>query len=258
MNLVQLESFGRRIRVVDPDSMPAPGYALGVFDDREPFIESWLRLAAPGQVLVDVGARFGLYTLPAIAYGAIVVAYEPSDDGWRILQANVMATMGNTAESIAVQLASPTEGLLLGGGPASGPAILRRAVLFDDAMPYPAELARQVFAQHYPTRALPLVTSLDRDLVARVNRVDAIKIDVEGAEYGVLAGAVGVLERDRPTLLIEDHEGISDDPACEVARYPERIQSGQRMRELLEPFGYRIHVAEWGAGRRFWWCEVQR
>ena len=53
--------------------------------------------------------------------------------------------------------------------------------------------------------------TLDRVLAREgVGRVDALKVDVEGAEYLVFRGAVGCLERDRPFVLFEHGLGAAD------------------------------------------------
>lgn len=49
-------------------------------------------------------------------------------------------------------------------------------------------------------------TTLDQALAGEVDRVDAIKCDVEGAELAVLKGATTTLERFKPTILLEVEE----------------------------------------------------
>jgi hypothetical protein len=46
--------------------------------------------------------------------------------------------------------------------------------------------------------------------------VSMIKIDVEGAEWGVIAGAVETIQRDRPLLLVEIEQRHHRSPASEV------------------------------------------
>jgi hypothetical protein len=70
------------------------------------------------------------------------------------------------------------------------------------------------------------------DYVARAHltRVDFMKIDVEGAELFTLEGAASVVERHRPTMLVEIDRGL-----CSKLGYtPEQTW------EFLKPFGYRI------------------
>lgn len=75
--------------------------------------------------------------------------------------------------------------------------------------------------QNYPDNAEPVEITVDLkrldDIVGGEKRVDFIKIDVEGAEYEVLKGAVETLKRCHPTLLFEhaklhnEHYGTTPD-----------------------------------------------
>jgi len=80
----------------------------------------------------------------------------------------------------------------------------------------------------------PVTLELE-EVTVRVRPVDdlglsphAVKIDVEGAELGVLEGMVGTLARSRPVLLVE-----TADPAPVL--------------EVLEPFGYEACVYRAGS-----------
>ena len=71
-------------------------------------------------------------------------------------------------------------------------------------------------------------------------KVDFIKIDVEGAEVDVCQGALELLKRDRPQLLIEVHSS----------------ENGKRIMQLLEYLGYEvpvtIHSPRDCVGSEFW------
>jgi FkbM family methyltransferase len=54
-----------------------------------------------------------------------------------------------------------------------------------------------------------LTDALD-NIIPVDKKIDFIKIDVEGAEYGVLKGAVDVLRRDNPVMIFEFGMGASD------------------------------------------------
>jgi len=64
-----------------------------------------------------------------------------------------------------------------------------------------------------------------------IDRVDFIRMDIEGAELKALAGASGILDRDRPHVLLEIH------PAMLASRF------GGTAEQVLEVFnrrGYRM------------------
>jgi Methyltransferase FkbM domain len=75
-----------------------------------------------------------------------------------------------------------------------------------------------------------------------LDRVDLIKIDVEGHERRVLDGATAILERFRPTLVIETgHEAEGDRPAIR-----DRLCGlGYRMLGILLDHG--MAEADWDA-----------
>ena len=65
--------------------------------------------------------------------------------------------------------------------------------------------------RYAPVRYMVQVDTLDRIVDEYgLEKLDLIKIDVEGAELDVLNGSRGVLERDKPILLIEVHFGYYD------------------------------------------------
>lgn len=67
------------------------------------------------------------------------------------------------------------------------------------------------------------VSRLDTQLAKRTQPVNFIKCDAEGSELAVLRGATGVLEKDRPFLVLEADmptpEGIASARAHELADY---------------------------------------
>ena len=145
-------------------------------------------LLAAGSVMVDVGASFGFYTVLAarlVGPTGRVVACEPGPQNQSVLLLNVAS---NGLDNVEVQpvAASDTAGVLL-----YSPAGANGAVSAFDGTP--AALA---------TNDLVAARRLD-DILAASSRVDVIKIDVEGAEGRVLAGAELTLRRHRPALFFE-------------------------------------------------------
>jgi FkbM family methyltransferase len=200
-------------------------------DDPEPMLECVAEVR-DGDVFLDVGAGEGLYALRAALMGAWVYAFEPHKPSRDTLVDN--ATFG-----------------LVGKTFPHGIAVSSYA-LFDGGL-YPDDLRREVWGRHYPQERVD-VTTLDVWMGAGhmpTPRVDWLKLDVEGAELGVLLGGARTIQKQRPTLLIEDHDGVNPDPACVVSRYAERVNSSARIHELLTSWGYTIESRPWGSGRKF-------
>jgi FkbM family methyltransferase len=155
-------------------------------------LQIWRGLAPHAQVILDVGANTGVYTLVACCVNpaATVVALEPVDRVFRRLQRNIeLNGYRVTLEKLA---ASDTNG---------------SAKIYDlpSDHEYTASLDRVmsegcsgVIEYEVPTKRLDDVL-----FCAGLRTVDLVKIDVEQFEPQVLLGMYAFLSQCRPTLLIE-------------------------------------------------------
>lgn len=157
----------------------------------------------PGDVCIDIGAEYGLYTVALAARvgpDGKVYSIEPQPDATRILDlavqlagaAEIVTTYGLAlAEEEGQDLLSvprrrglPVHGRAYLSGSATGPG---PNVEFDSSRLVPVE-----------------VTTLDQFCADQdIARVDVIKADVEGAELKVLRGGVDTLSRDHPAIQLE-------------------------------------------------------
>lgn len=146
------------------------------------FVRSFLR---PGMTLVDVGANVGYFSLLAATLGSRVVAYEPTPAVNQRLRENVAL---NVFENVTVVNAAVMD--------------QRGTVTLYESPDDPE--ANNLFGDGDRSVKVPAVT-LDEDLAARsIQKVDLLKIDAEGAEPLVLAGAIGLLSSAAaPTIIIE-------------------------------------------------------
>lgn len=161
----------------------------------------------PGDTMVDVGANVGTYSLLATTVeGVSAVAFEPSSLAYERAVRNVALNGLEDRITVRREAVGSTSGeviLSLGLGPCNkvlGPAT---------AVVEPGERVG--------------IVSLDEVLGTRTSRVALVKIDVEGGEVDVLEGARGVIEKDRPALIVE----VND---------PERVGA------YLGEFGYSPYV----------------
>ncbi len=154
----------------------------------------------PGETVLDIGAAFGSYALPALAMGARVICFSPADLDTEILRANLKVN----------------------------PDLARRCLVSRDGLYsrngwFQPDVCRFVSDAEYQTGAAAgpgwlQVRSLDSFLSNRpgIERIDWIKMDVEGAELAVLQGASSTLREERPRLLIELHEFHDKDMGAKV------------------------------------------
>ncbi len=168
-----------------------PAYRMmreGTFEPQETLLLQ--RLMGRCDRFVDIGANLGYYTCLALQQGKPVVAFEPQEQNLRCLFRNLESNgwSGSRAEVFPLGL-SDRPGLLTLYG-ASGPS----ASLLPNWAGYSAGYGK----------VIP-VSTLDRLLEGRYERERLlVKIDVEGAEFQVLRGAMGTLSRSpRPVWLLE-------------------------------------------------------
>jgi FkbM family methyltransferase len=150
------------------------------------------RSLAEGMTYVDVGAHIGYFSVFAascVGPSGRVFAFEANPACFSRLAANAEAYPWIKPFHLAV---SNTPGTIpFFGSPREDES--GWGTLFDTGETRP----------QYTVQA----TSLDEWASAeRVNRIDLIKIDVEGAEYLVLEGAKRVLSELRPTVVFEVNE----------------------------------------------------
>ncbi|MGD0085397.1 MAG: FkbM family methyltransferase [Acidimicrobiales bacterium] len=171
-------------------------YVSGVFEPNETsFLASWL---APGMVVIDIGANEGVYTVLAaklVGPAGRVVAVEPSPRERARLQRNI--ELNRLGDVVTVR----PEGLLAEAGTES----LRLA---DRSHTGQNTFGQPIYAQVHVTEEIEVpVTTLDALCTElALDRVDLVKVDVEGAELAVLTGGVTTLAKLRPLVLLELQE----------------------------------------------------
>src|SRR6266404_1280961 len=171
-------------------------YVCGSFEPNEfAFLDRALK---PGMLFVDVGANDGYYTLFAarkVGPGGRVVAVEPSSRERAHLRRNLdrNAIANVTVVPAALGAAAATAELKLADGLHAGHNTLGDFAHND---------VIAVGSERVQVETLDTVASR-----LGLSRIDVMKIDVEGAEASVIAGARGVLMSMRPLLLLEVDDG---------------------------------------------------
>jgi FkbM family methyltransferase len=150
-----------------------------------------------GSVFLDVGAHIGYFTMkaaPKVGAAGHVLAFEPNPETLKLLYDNVAANGDNNVTVEPIACTDKEETLTFYAAPVqnSGMSSLSKRN---------AEVEGAAPPKSYIVQGRPI------DAVVRqlnLARVDAIKIDVEGAEVVVLRGAVETLKRFHPRLVIEE------------------------------------------------------
>jgi FkbM family methyltransferase len=154
--------------------------------------EAFRAALRPGRAVLDVGANVGHYTLIAartLGAGTPVAAFEPAPAPRAALEAN-LALNGLSAVTVVAAACSDADGEAAlhldadnagGHSLAAGNVVRPGGVLRVPAVTLDGWVARQALAAP----------------------IGLIKLDTQGAEPAILAGAQAVLRAHRPTLLVE-------------------------------------------------------
>ena len=178
----------------------------GEFSEHE--VRVMTHVVADGAVIVEAGANIGVLTVPlARAAGPTgrVIAYEPQAPLAALLRHNLAA---NGLERVEVRQAALGR---VHGTVRIPPVEYHRSGNFGAVSMQRGAAPDAV--------EVPLETVDDLQLA----RLDLLKIDVEGMEIEVLAGAIETLRRLAPTLYVEN----------------DREENSRSLIELIESLGYR-------------------
>jgi len=154
------------------------------------------KLVSPGSLVVDIGANIGAHTLhlaKLVGPNGRVMAFEPTAFAFRKLQRNL---------ELNPLLASRVEAchcfLTAADGADVPNAIYSSWPLAIESGLHPKHLGREMRTEAAQAR------SLDSILSERADRsVQLVKLDVDGFECDVLAGATSMLRDTRPIFVME-------------------------------------------------------
>jgi FkbM family methyltransferase len=183
---------GLRIRLFPGNETSHVLFLTGLYEPNE-FL--WLdRFLAPGMTVIDGGANIGLYTLYAarrVGPAGTVLAIEPSQRDFDRLTEHVRLTRLRNVRCRRLALSR-----------APGRGQLRVAAEWNAGHntlgEFGYETTELVRVEEVKVRALDAIVA-DEGL----QRVDLIKLDIEGAEYDALRGAEATIRRFRPAILVE-------------------------------------------------------
>ncbi len=157
------------------------------------------------QLSVDVGAANGTYLAYLVLYSAGVVAFEPRPDAAARLRAQFGATARTRLEEVALSDEAGTAEIRI---PLQRP--MRGTIAGSNRLEGASEVSL------HPVRCARLDDY-------RLDPVGFIKIDVEGHERAVLAGARDTIGKYQPIALVEAEERHCAGSVAGVARFFEEF-----------------------------------
>jgi len=215
----------RDARLLVNDAQPAFREMIdGSYDD---YLWSAMPAELEGGLLLDIGAHIGYHALGLAAkYPASrVIAFEPNPANLDRLRRNL-----DLNPSIAARIEVEEVAL----SDINGRLTFRASANIDDQTSSGGYLERgsppldvTVYARAgFGATEVAAVRLDDRARTHGWGPVRAMKIDVEGAEHLVLAGALDTLRKDHPLLFMEIHSVV-----CML-----------KVLDLLHPLGYRVRL----------------
>ncbi len=179
--IARVEWGGKRIVFATPNRFTY--WRVETLPSKEPDTLRWIAEFGPGDVLLDVGANVGMYTVWAAATrGTRVFAFEPESQNFALLNRNIQLNrLDDLVRAYAIALSDE-------GG--FGPLHLSKFApgeschSFGEMLNFRLEPLTSVFTQGC------FATTIDGVIASGEMPVPShIKIDVDGIEHKVLAGA---------------------------------------------------------------------
>ena len=175
-------------------------------------------------VFIDIGAFIGFYTILASKLGAIVYSFEPDPRSYILLKLNLYLS-GLIKKAFTFNIAI---------GDAKG------TITFKLANSYAESSATNYLSEDKIVGLVkvPVITLDDFVTEYNIDRVNLIKIDVEGYGANVLDGALNIINIYQPNIIFEVH----------------RFDSDIELKKLLYikyKYKYRIKMLEYRNNRNF-------
>jgi len=184
---------GLHIKIYPGSEIHEALYLSGLYEPNTMLVLQ--KLLSHGDTFLDVGANIGCFSL----YGARIVgsegrvfAFEPSSREYQRLVENVLLNDLTNISTISAAV-SDSEGksiLNIAGEPHSGHNTLGQNYVYSGV-------------ESIATEEVDTITLDEFVRTKSIERIDVIKMDIEGWEYKALLGAREILKKHRPALIIE-------------------------------------------------------
>ncbi len=180
-------------------------YILGDYEDPEVMAEflSWLK---PGSVVYDLGANIGFYSLTAnrVITAGKIYSFEPLPSAREIFEKHIdlnkKLMTNNNIRLLPFGVSDQEKKVEF-----SNSVIQKEGNTYIKGSSVFTGTEDKITVQCY---------SIDELVKQGYDKPDIIKIDVEGAEYDVLKGAIETLQQYRPNIILATHDyhlpGVKD------------------------------------------------
>lgn len=216
----RIKRKGATIVLNQKDPVVSGAIAFGVYEKAETAF--FCSVCRPGMTFIDIGANIGYYSALAsrrIGPSGQIVALEPDPESFRYLKQNIVANLAPTVFCIQKAAAAESGTLRL---------YVNRENRGDNRL-YPNDLCDSSYQVEVST-----VDAMLED--CGVERVDLVKMDVQGFEGHVLSGMKQTIQRSNSLILLTEFWpfGLRSAGTSPEDLLVELEQAGLRLYELTD------------------------
>jgi FkbM family methyltransferase len=219
------EYKGVKLTLPTKDTTIVPSILGGYFESLE--LDFFARAAAGSNVVLDVGANVGLYSCVAgtnVPPQGVVYAFEPITENVAYFQKNLL---NNGLRNVEIYQ------LAMGEGEGE-------LEIFVSSESIATHSASSSHSGGDSTVTVPM-TSIDAFVESKgIERVDLLKIDVEGYDGYVLRGSVKTIESHRPTIFIEYDPNALRECGFEPDAFAELLFANYQYCLKLDEVGHKV------------------
>ena len=237
--------FGGAAKYVTPNKLTE--WRVQTFHSKERDTLAWIETFAADDVLVDIGANVGMYSIWAAATRGIrVISFEPESQNYALLNQNIFInglSEQKSAYCMAIAEKAGFDKFYLGRFEAGGSCHAFGEAVDPNLAPMKVQFSQGCFA-----------APLDELIEAGVTPPPThIKIDVDGLEHAVIAGMAGTLHHPAlKSVLVEINGNLAEHQAIltHMAEIGFHVDDRQRAASLQTEGFFK------GAGNVIFWREA--
>lgn len=169
-------------------------------------------------VVVEIGAHIGTLTMVFSKLAKTVYAFEPTKESFDVLNHNISLNECKNVISKQVGIGDKIESTKIGwvGDNNSGATILKGGMVTDEVLDS---------AEGGSTNSIETKIDLINLDVLTLDRLDYLKIDVEGYEEKVIKGGLNTIRKFKPIIIMECMDDYSEQEPMSKANLENKYKS---------------------------------
>jgi FkbM family methyltransferase len=194
---------GKKLNFASPNSLIK--YRINTFFSKEPQTLDWINSMTAGEVLLDIGANIGLYSIYAGVKGVKVYSFEPDSLNFAILNKNIFLNKLSktvTAYNVALSANNTLDKIYI-------------SQFISGASFHQIDKTLKKTDSHEQGVA---ILSLDSAVKQLEINVDHLKIDVDGNEKNILLGSHELFSGSKLKSILIEIENINSSASNQLVK----------------------------------------